>query len=74
VYGHVRHPFYFAYTLTWIAGYVAAQSVWTIGSAALMFAGYWRAAVVEEEKLSRSLLRTQYAVFRKQAGLFLPIV
>jgi protein-S-isoprenylcysteine O-methyltransferase Ste14 len=72
VFRYVRHPFYLAYTLTWIAGLVAAPSLWTGGSAASMLAIYVYAANAEEAKFSESGLSGQYEAYRLRAGLLWP--
>jgi protein-S-isoprenylcysteine O-methyltransferase Ste14 len=72
IYHYIRHPFYLAYTFTWLAGLVAAPSAWTGGSAALMLAIYIYAASVEEAKFDRSALSAQYEAYRSTAGLLWP--
>lgn len=47
----VRHPFYLAYALTWIAGVLAARTFASAAAASTMLAVYWRMAVDEERSL-----------------------
>jgi protein-S-isoprenylcysteine O-methyltransferase Ste14 len=71
-YAHVRHPFYTAYLLAWIAGALASgePALWVtvVGMGAL----YVRAARFEEAKFADSSLAAEYARYREQAGPFWP--
>jgi protein-S-isoprenylcysteine O-methyltransferase Ste14 len=71
-YRHIRHPFYTAYSATWVAGAVGSASLPLAGVAAGMFLLYWAAARFEECKFQRSLLASAYATYRGQTGMFLP--
>jgi protein-S-isoprenylcysteine O-methyltransferase Ste14 len=72
IYSRVRHPFYLAYTLTWIAGSIAAPSIVTIGTTLCMLAAYLAAARIEEAKFKASSLGPAYATYREHTGIDLP--
>lgn len=71
-YRYVRHPFYAAYLLAWIAGTVAsaepALGVTVVGMGAL----YVMAARYEELKFARSRLGPAYLAYRSRTGFLLP--
>ena len=69
IYSRVRHPFYMAYSLTWLAGAMAAPSVLTTGSALVMIILYVSAARLEEGKFAESELGAAYAAYRTRAGM-----
>ena len=68
----VRHPFYCAYLLTWLAAGVATRSIWLALSFLVMFVLYRTAALNEESKFSRSSLADAYEEYRRSTGRFLP--
>jgi protein-S-isoprenylcysteine O-methyltransferase Ste14 len=68
----VRHPFYTSYLLFWIGWGVAVWSPWAVLVVAIMLVLYVRAALMEERKFSLSPLASDYAVYRRRAGLFWP--
>jgi protein-S-isoprenylcysteine O-methyltransferase Ste14 len=71
-YGFIRHPFYLAYTLTWIAGY-AATGWWPLAVTALIMASlYYRAACEEEKRFMESSHGADYKAYMQAAGRFLP--
>ncbi|MBS0367466.1 MAG: isoprenylcysteine carboxylmethyltransferase family protein [Proteobacteria bacterium] len=72
IYRYVRHPFYLAYTLTWVAGVAAAPSLWTGITAGCMVAMYVYAARTEESRFKLSGAAEEYEAYRSRAGLFLP--
>jgi protein-S-isoprenylcysteine O-methyltransferase Ste14 len=72
LYARVRHPFYLAYSLTWIAGAAAVPSPLTIGSTAIMMAFYVSAAKREESKFSATRLGSAYDAYKRRAGLLWP--
>lgn len=73
-YRYVRHPFYVAYDLTWLAGF-AATGWWPLGiSMVLMARLYDWFAREEEEGLLASSLATEYAEYRKLTGRYWPQV
>lgn len=71
-YRFVRHPFYSAYTLAWIAGALAVPEPWLLASAAVMFGLYRQAAMQEEIKFAGSELAGAYAAYQSRTGMFLP--
>lgn len=73
IYARIRHPFYTAYQLTWLAGIVAAPGPLTIASSIVMAAYYWHAASLEEQKFAQSVLATDYDHYRRSAGRFWPV-
>jgi protein-S-isoprenylcysteine O-methyltransferase Ste14 len=72
IYRYIRHPFYSAYILTWLAGVIAAPGLWVIASTLVMIVLYARAALLEEQKFAASALAEDYAAYRLTAGMFLP--
>ena len=72
VYAHIRHPFYLAYSLTWIGGFIAAPSAWTLATLVSMIMAYLYAAYLEELKFQASPLASEYQAYRLRAGLLLP--
>ena len=72
-YGFIRHPFYLAYSVFWLAGFAATQNWWLILSIAVMILLYYQAAKMEEEKFSLSQsFQKDYSDYREQTGMFLP--
>jgi protein-S-isoprenylcysteine O-methyltransferase Ste14 len=72
IYRYVRHPFYLSYSLTWLAGIVAAPSAFTAAAALTMIVFYVLAAREEERKFQSSPLSLEYEVYRERAGLLWP--
>jgi len=68
----IRHPFYTAYSLFWIAGLVATKKWWLLIPVFIILAFYVRAARLEEGKFSLSDLSDDYESYRKRTGMFLP--
>src|SRR5215471_141334 len=71
-YRFVRHPFYAAYSLFWIAGVVAAPRWYLLPLVAVMLVSYIRAARMEEAKFANSALGGVYESYRSQTGMFVP--
>jgi len=72
IYARVRHPFYLAYSLTWLGGVLAAPSVWTLSTTGIMFFVYWQAARQEEHKFLLSPLAETYKNYKSETGMFFP--
>jgi protein-S-isoprenylcysteine O-methyltransferase Ste14 len=71
-YRYIRHPFYAAYNLTWLAGF-AATGWWPLAvSAAVMAAVYERAAREEERGFSASAMAGEYGAYKARTGKYLP--
>jgi protein-S-isoprenylcysteine O-methyltransferase Ste14 len=74
-YGLIRHPFYSAYSVFWVAGFLATQQWWLLVPMTGMIWLYYQAAKMEEEKFSTShILQKEFLEYRKQTGMFLPKV
>jgi|SRR5215467_10922753 len=71
-YRAIRHPFYTAYTLVWVAGFVATGWGPLAAIAILMASLYTYSARQEEAGLLRSAFGEEYRAYRRQAGAFLP--
>ena len=72
IYQRVRHPFYLAYTLTWLAVAVATRQAGAFAALAVMLAFYIAAARREEKKFLGSPLATDYRAYQNRAGIFFP--
>lgn len=72
IYSRVRHPFYMAYSLTWIGGVVATGSALTTTTACLMIGAYLLAARYEERKFMLSALGPAYEDYRTRASMIWP--
>ena len=71
-YRYVRHPFYSAYLMFWMAVTVARPG-WEPWVTVVVFCTtYWIAACREEGKFERSRLVTAYSAYRQRTGMFLP--
>lgn len=73
-YAYVRHPFYCAYGIFWIGGWVAAASLLTTLSVPVMLGIYIYGAREEERKFARSLLAGEYADYRRRVRAWWPRV
>ena len=71
-YRYLRHPFYTAYSLTWMAGVLATDEPWLLLSVLVMGLLYRKAALQEEKKFISSPLGADYQRYRAQTGMFLP--
>jgi protein-S-isoprenylcysteine O-methyltransferase Ste14 len=67
-YRYVRHPFYSAYTIFWLGGWVASGSGVALLSLVVMAAIYGLGARQEEHKFMRSPLAPRYAMYRRRVG------
>ena len=73
-YAYVRHPFYSAYTIFWLGGWVASGSMVALLSVPVMLGIYVQGAREEERKFSRSSFAGEYADYRRRVGAWLPHV
>lgn len=73
-YRWVRHPFYTAYSLSWLAVVVVTAHVAATAVFLLMSALYLCAAVQEERKFLRSALASDYRAYQQRTGMFLPFL
>ena len=71
-YRFVRHPFYTAYCITYLACFVGSPGAATFGCAALMIGVYLTAARLEERTFATSDLSREYAAYKARTGMFLP--
>jgi len=71
-YRFIRHPFYCAYALAWSAGAVATARWWLLPTVAVMLFIYWKAAMIEEQKFSRSSLAADYQRYRERTAWLVP--
>jgi protein-S-isoprenylcysteine O-methyltransferase Ste14 len=68
----IRHPFYLAYDLTWVAG-VVATGWWPLAFTVLIMATVYEAAARQEERsLALGPLAMQYASYKPTAGRYWP--
>ena len=73
-YAFLRHPFYVAYSLTWLAGLLATRSL-VVGATVLVMGAFYLAAAREEERqLLLSPLANDYRDYRKATGAVIPWV
>ena len=71
-YRYVRHPFYLAYNLTWLAGF-AATAWWPLAVAVMVMATiYEQSARREEAEFLRSELAAAYRQYRRRTGKYVP--
>jgi protein-S-isoprenylcysteine O-methyltransferase Ste14 len=70
----VRHPFYCAYLLAWLAGFVGTGSLWLLPTVAAMSAIYVVAAFREEQQFVDSPLAADYEDYRNRTGMFFPVL
>lgn len=71
-YRYVRHPFYTAYNLAWIAAF-GATLWWPLALSAIVMATlYERAAREEETGFAASVLAPEYEAYKGRAGKYLP--
>jgi protein-S-isoprenylcysteine O-methyltransferase Ste14 len=71
-YRRMRHPFYAAYSLAWLAGAVTATEPGLLVPLVVMGVLYVRAARLEEAKFAASPLADAYAAYRARTGMFWP--
>ena len=71
-YRFIRHPFYLAYDLTWVAGLVAT-GWWPLAATVLAMATVYEAAARQEERsLALGPLAMQYASYKTTVGRYWP--
>lgn len=70
-YAYVRHPFYLAYSVGWLATALAGGPIQWI-PAILLIAWYYKTAQEEEKHFASSGLAADYASYRQKTGLILP--
>ena len=68
----IRHPFYCAYLMVWLAGLVATAKWWLALTIAVMLVIYLRAARFEERKFLDSALARPYRDYQARTGQLLP--
>jgi hypothetical protein len=68
----VRHPFYVAYTIAWLAGSVIVDKPWLLVSAGLCLWIYYRAARFEEASFQQTPFALSYERYAQEVGMFLP--
>jgi protein-S-isoprenylcysteine O-methyltransferase Ste14 len=71
-YRWVRHPFYLAYTVAWLAGAVMTAAPWLVATAIVMFFVYRSAALAEEVGFLSSDLAEEYREYQRRTGMFIP--
>jgi protein-S-isoprenylcysteine O-methyltransferase Ste14 len=71
-YKFIRHPFYSAYTLFWLAGVVTTLVWWLTIPVVIVCVFYVRAARMEEIKFLNSDLDLDYRNYCKSTGMFFP--
>lgn len=71
-YRRIRHPFYAAYLLGWLITPSATGEPLTLLPFVVMTLMYIAAARKEEQKFEATALRADYALYRREAGLFWP--
>ncbi len=71
-YRYVRHPFYTAYTVCFLAAPLALGAWWLLPTAVFMFVVYRQSAIMEERKFARSEWAAQYGEYMKRTGRFVP--
>jgi protein-S-isoprenylcysteine O-methyltransferase Ste14 len=71
-YRFIRHPFYAAYSLGWMAGVVGTQSLALLPTLGMLVI-YYLAARAEEQKFMASPFREQYLEYQRSTGMFLPV-
>jgi len=71
-YAWFRHPFYTAYSLTWLMGVVSTLHVAAIISTAIMICFYLSAARGEEKLIMDGPSASTYLDYRSKTGMFWP--
>ncbi len=70
----VRHPFYLAYLLFWVATALAVPGLLPWAVPAVMAALYTAAAAKEEAEFADSILASEYQRYRMRTGMFTPML
>lgn len=73
-YRYIRHPFYTSYIVFWAGWGIATWSIWAVVPVAGLATIYLIAALDEERKFSRTAMAGSYEAYRRQAGLFWPLL
>jgi protein-S-isoprenylcysteine O-methyltransferase Ste14 len=68
----VRHPFYWAYSVAWISGFLGTLRVITAVPVVVMTLLYYKAGASEEKLFAQSDLRDDYRKYRATTGVILP--
>ncbi|MCU0831581.1 MAG: isoprenylcysteine carboxylmethyltransferase family protein [Rhizobiaceae bacterium] len=71
-YRFVRHPFYSSYLLFWGGWALACWSIWAIIPFIGMTFTYWRAALDEEAKFTRTEMADRYRAYMDTTARFIP--
>lgn len=71
-YRYMRHPFYCAYMLAWLAGALAVPEPWLLATAGIMFFLYRQAAQQEEQKFAESEFAENYKEYQRRTWMFFP--
>jgi protein-S-isoprenylcysteine O-methyltransferase Ste14 len=71
-YAWIRHPFYTAYIIFWIATAVAAATLWFWVMPIIMTVLYLRAISIEERKFSASPVSSAYRAYKARTGMLFP--
>jgi protein-S-isoprenylcysteine O-methyltransferase Ste14 len=73
-YRFVRHPFYVAYSLTWLAALIFSRSLLSLGFNIWMFYLYYSAARYEERTMLASDVATDYSIYQEKTKMFIPFL
>ena len=73
-YAFVRHPFYSAYILFWIATSLSSPGIIQWLAPVALGCAYVHAARMEERKFANSPLATDYRLYQHGTGLMLPLL
>ena len=70
----VRHPFYLAYLMFWVATALAVPGLLHGAAPAVMAVLYSLAAASEEAKFMDSALEGEYRAYSRRTGMFFPLL
>lgn len=71
-YQYIRHPFYSAYMMIWLAGVFASGQWMLLPTAGIMLLLYIREAGLEEGRFERSGMREVFLRYKARSGGFFP--
>lgn len=71
-YRFIRHPFYASYLLYWLAGVLAAETLWLTPTLLIMIWFYGSAIRQEELELLRGPQGEIYGLYRRRVGALFP--
>jgi protein-S-isoprenylcysteine O-methyltransferase Ste14 len=71
-YRFIRHPFYTAYLLVWLAGAVVSAQPWLLLTTVGMTAFHYVAARQEEQSFAQTDLAGAYRNYKQRTGMFFP--